>query len=389
MLRPLLLPRADRYFALRFLVMSLLCFLALTALVVVADIFQQVDEFQRYAKESERSTWVVLWLVIQHYATFAPLLVVQLLLPLVLLIAATLVVTQAGAANEFTVLRASGISLQRATVPFLVVALAMGYLLYMTRDLYVPFLVRKNHEINNTIRPSSVKPISMALRDGKGQVHFMSMGHFDSAKGVARNLRLEVRALRQGENVNEMMKWQLYAAKSVELQPRVAPETEAEGETEPPPNQWRPVAEGKHILFTLHRIDEQPWRTPLPTFVTRAMLERHTLGMGVMSSSDLAHLSDDLDVRIERERRRTDPWMPPLLLLVTLPLVMGSLARGQHPNYVINIVLGVVTSLVFYLLRLKCLNMGLSEDLPPMVAAWLPHVIFLCVGGWLFWRLER
>ncbi len=379
MLRPLLLPRSDSYFAREFLLMCLAVFFGMVALIIIGDAFQQADEFTDYAQKSGVGVVTVLLMLLNYYAAFAPVIVLQWLMPLVMLLAAVIVITKSSNYNEYTVLRASGISLQRAALPFLFVALAISYVSSLTRDLYLPHLIRRKAAISNRIRPRSKRPVKVALRDGE-TFHIVAMGHFDSKAGTAHNLRIEIRRLDDfynGENT-----YDVYAAHSAALQPAA----EANDEHR---NQWTPEKGARHLVQGKWQRLLAAWEEPVPTLVTRAMLERHALGMAIMTWNDLNRLAEDLDVRMEREKRRAEPWMTPLILLVAFPLILRAISRGEEPNYILNVLAGTAVCGAFYVLQMVFEGWGEQEWIRPMVAAWLPHLIFVGVGVWVYPRIEQ
>lgn len=382
MFSPRFLPQIDKYFARSHLVVALLCAFGLMAIIVVGDVFQKMDEFTSYAERSKQGFAVVLWLLARYYAVLAPGLLLQWMLPLVLLMSGVIVVTVASSSNEYTALRAAGISMQRAVLPLLAVSLLIGYAVSFSRDWVLPHLLRKSSEINTMIRPRTTKPVQLPIRDGS-EMHFIAMGYYDPKAGAAYNIRIDVRdtkAFYEGQET-----FTSYSAAKAYLQPR----TNVDGSGDERQLQWMPDRPGAKLTqgTFMRKIDD--WTEPLPTYITPAMLERQALGEAVMTWGDLSRLSDDLDIQTEKQSRRSEPWVGAVLMLVGLSFVLRRNVMGQESNYVKNMVTAIMVAAVFYVTRLAFLSFGESEYIGPFLAAWMPNLLFGATGLWHFLRLER
>ncbi len=378
-----LLPRADWYFGRTYLAYLGLCFAALLALVAIADLFQRADEFFAYARKTEIGSGPLIAIVFQYYLARAPSMIIQHMLPLIILLAGVITATAASAANEYTALRASGVSVQRALLPMLILALLAGHAVQWGRDLFLPYLLRKSHEIASTVRPRDARPIALVLRDGD-MLESISMGHFDH-QGYAHNLRIERRkaaTFQRGE-----MAFDLYTARKAALQPRSLVD---EDEEDARRSQWNPSPGARFRRFGRWvRGSASDWSKPVPTWVTPAMLERQVLGEAVMTWQDLELLAgEELDVRLEMWRRRSEPWAAALLLLLTLSLVLRRALRGAETSYTQNIIVGILLCGLYYVLRTGLFSLGESEWLPPLLATGLPAVLLAVPGIWLYQRLE-
>jgi len=82
MAQPLILPRTDWYFTRTFLVYLLLCFTSMVALVTVADLFQRTSDFYDYAVDRHIGTWTLMLMMLKYYLSFAPMLVMAILIPI-------------------------------------------------------------------------------------------------------------------------------------------------------------------------------------------------------------------------------------------------------------------------------------------------------------------
>lgn len=381
MFSPAWLPCADRYFARRFLGVFGLCAAAMLALLVVGDLLQRGDEFYEYARAKRCGFAALLLLVIKYYAFFGPAILLRWTLPLLLLMTTVISATFSLLHNEYTALRASGVSLPRALLPFLLLAFAVAYAAEWGRDAFLPFFIRRSHEVRHAIKPGGARPLLLVVSDEKRNlIHAVSLGHFDQQRR-AYNLRVESRRL--DDFYAGRPDFEALIAPVTVLQPRIR---DADDERE---WQWTPLQPGRRLRYTAYGYTEEAWSTPAATLVTPAMLERQVLGEGVMTWSELRRLAEnDLDVRLEMERRRSEPWACAALILAGMTAVLALAKRLSEPSYVHNAVVAILICAIFYVLRLSFFSLGEREALSPLAASWLPIIIAGSAAGWHFCRLE-
>lgn len=95
------------------------------------------------------------------------------------------------------------------------------------------------------------------------------------------------------------------------------------------------------------------------------------------------HLTPPLVVALER--RRADPLLAPLVMsLLALPL---ALAFGRR-SAVAALCAAVGIGLLFWAATGGAFQMGVRGWLPPVVAAWSPHIVFLALGIYLLARVR-
>lgn len=380
------LPRTDWYFTKKYLTLFALVFTAVLGLLIIGDLFQKTDEFAAYADRSDNRTIIVIFMALQYYLTFAPAMLIRYLLPMVMILAGMVTVTSSAVHNEYTVLRSSGISIQRSMAPILLATLLITYSIHFTRDQYMPFLLRKGHAVATEIKPTGALPISLVLRDGD-TIQTVSMGHFDIFENryVAHNLRIETRKAKDffsgSDDFSAYTAWEAY------LQPRTDPDREEDDIRD---LQWKPARNAMRYDYTFAYRNSDTWEEPVPTLVTPAMLERQVLGEAVMRARDLELLGrEELDARLELHRRSSQPWAITALIWVGLSLVLGFMARGSEPSYIINVVIAILLCAAFYILRNSFLTLGESEALGPFLAAWMPVGVMAAIGVILGYRLEH
>lgn len=218
MFSPLYLPTYDKYIVLNYLKFFLACIILVLGLVILVDLLENFDEFYKYANNNDKSITQMLWILLKHYSAYAPSLIIQHMFSALPVAAAIITITNATQNRELTVLRASGVSLQRTILPILIVALIIATIFSLTRDMYVPSLLRKSFVMNNRLRPAETIPLKLVMNDGD-TIQFIEMGHYDGETGQAYNIRIEVRQLADflaGKNI-----FYAYRAKRASLQPYI------------------------------------------------------------------------------------------------------------------------------------------------------------------------
>lgn len=405
-LSPWYLPTFDRWFGLAFVRMLVCCCLAILALIVLIDNLENFDEFVEYAKKYDKTTWQMIGILAGHYAAYAPSLLCQFMIVVIPMAAAAIVVTQACLNREFTLMRTSGISLQRATMPLLALSLAFGLAYFAARDSFVPLVLRKSFIMNNQIRPANILPVNVAVRFGDArrpwtynlpggsgdgaavrfghvQQHVL-MGHYEAHDAAAYNVSIEMRDVEEydaGKN-NFVRFW----ARKAYLQDYInvdAPNSDFD-------KQWvpDPAVGGEVQIYRNHRYTVAPWKDPVPTTIRPARLERQVLTDMVMTWSDLLRSRDDLDIRLEIARRLAEPFMAVAILMVVLPLILRQAALG-NASYITNAVICVAVYGAFFLVNSICSALGTDETLPPLVASQIANVSFCLLGVWLMGRVEK
>jgi lipopolysaccharide export system permease protein len=74
----------------------------------------------------------------------------------------------------------------------------------------------------------------------------------------------------------------------------------------------------------------------------------------------------------------------PALCFVMIWLAIPFALRVRRGGLAIGFGVSIVIALIYLLMFYVSMGMGRWEMLPPVLAAWLPNVVFLAVGAWLF-----
>jgi lipopolysaccharide export LptBFGC system permease protein LptF len=325
-------------------------------------------------------TTVVTFLV--YYATFVPQLIFQYMLPVSMLLAASITATSSFSGprgnNEYTVIRSAGVPVLRAFFPLLFPALVVAAGFQASRDHFLPDMVRDATGILNRLRLRTANPTSVSLVGPDG-FQTAAIGLF-SQDAVAHNIILEIRdqdKFRRGDPREGDNDFVAYRAAAAKLEP------DAEGNY-----RWVPLEKGEVHIYSRFTRNAKPWTEPIPTPMTPAMIERQTLGDAVSTWRDLLILRDDnAGARFEMHWRLADPLACCLLIVWGTGICMGRMLRGRGANYIQSITISMLAAGVFYIFRLAGKTLWESGMLTAEEGIWYPlaaaAVIALPIALWM------
>jgi lipopolysaccharide export LptBFGC system permease protein LptF len=375
--------RIDWYFIRAYLKAFLIILAGLAALVAIGDMFQRFDDFIMMSRREELDFSTTAWLFLRYYSTYVPQLIFQYMLPVVMLLAASITATSSYSGprgnNEYTVIRSAGIPVLRSFFPLLLSALLIGAAFQGTRDMFLPGMVRESIAILNRLRQRVSMPTSVTVI-GRGGLQTVAVGSF-SPNRTAHNIVLEARspeAFQRGDSASGDNDFIAYRAAAARL------EQNGIGEW-----QWVPVDNARKQTFTRYSRREVPWTEPVPTSLTPAMIERQTLGEAVSSWRDLIFMGDDhASAKFELHWRLADPVACCLLVLLGAGLCMGRMLRGSNATYVHAVTLSMLMAALFYIFRLAGRSLWEAGLLGPQLGVWLPMAAATVLAIPLAWWME-
>ena len=325
---PFGLRRIDWYFIKFYIRAFVLIVFALGALVAIGDTFQKFDDFIVLARKENQDLQTGIMTFLRYYGSWVPQLISQYMLPIAMLLAASITATSSYAGprgnNEYIVIRSAGIPALRAFFPLIFPALLIAVTFQATRDYYLPAMVRESNAILNRLKSRVATPTSVT-HYGKNGIQTAAIGWF-APDGVAHNLILEIRepiAFQRGNPSMGDNDFTAFRAAKARLE-----------ETADGVFQWIPLEKAKTHTYSRYARLENPWTVPVPTDITPAMIERQPLGDAVSSWRDLMLMQgDNPGARFEMNWRLADPIACCLLIVWGAGLCMGRMLRGGGVLY--------------------------------------------------------
>ncbi len=381
---PFGLRRIDFYF-MRFYFKAFLLILAgLMALVAIGDLIQRFDDFVVYARREEYDTGYLLTMIFSYYTSHVPQLVLQYMLPVIMLLAASITVVSSFAGprgnNEYIVIRSVGVPVLRAFFPLIFPALLISVSFLAARDLFIPGMVRESQAILNRVRNRFSTPTSVSMLGPDG-LQTAAMGWF-APDGVAHNIIVEIRnpeKFQRGESSRGDNNFTAYRAAAARLE-RIRGGS----------YQWVPLEKAEIHTYGQFSRRSDPWTEPLATAMTPAMIERQTLGDSVSSWRDLMLMREDnASARFELNWRLADPLACCLLILWGTGFCMARMLRGGSASYIQVIGLSMAATALFYCLRLAGKTLWESGTLSAEAGAWYPVAAAALLGLPIALWMER
>ncbi len=152
----------DRYIVKNFLTAVLLCFLALLAIRISADLMFNMDEFAETKGADERSVSEISGEIVSYYSHRC-LLYFREMGGVMIGVAAAFTLARMNHSNELTAVLASGVSLHRVLLPIAMCAIGLNMLVVIDTELVIPrfkeALIR-NRDEQKGLHPFQVRAVT-------------------------------------------------------------------------------------------------------------------------------------------------------------------------------------------------------------------------------------
>ncbi|MBX7167066.1 MAG: LptF/LptG family permease [Pirellulales bacterium] len=368
----------DRYLLRQFVQVFAICFLSLTGLYVVFDMFSHLDEFTAFSSKHGS-----LWTTLAQFYGVRSVAFFDRTSGILALIAAMFTVTWIQRHNELTALMAAGISRGRVVRPILVAAVVISLLAAVNRELAIPLLRA---------------PLSREARDLSGAQGREMKPRYDNESEILirgqKTFADQQRIDRPSFLVPSMLEEygsEFVAAEAFYRAPD--PKHKRPGgyllsKVEQPPGLSKLkslMLKDRPVIIT--PLDAPDWLQPDQVFiVSQVTFEQLTNGptwRQYSSTLDLIRglhnrsLDFGADVRVAIHTRIVQPLLDTTLLLIGLPLVL----RSDNRNVFLAIGLCMLATTLFMLVNMACQYLGSIALVDAAMAAWLPLLIFAPVAA--------
>jgi LPS export ABC transporter permease LptG/LPS export ABC transporter permease LptF len=365
--------RLDRYLGLAYLRMFAFSLISVYMLFALVELQDLVDRALR--------THQPMSLVADYFWYFAPG-VLPMVLPISCLVGAIVSVTLLSRSNELVAIKAAGVSLRRATLPIILLTLALGGILFLVQDRIAPGANRKAQEIKDEIYNRNPRthglPTSGSWAFGPAGRQLYHFRIYDPSRDEYDQLRVftldrqtpRVVDYRFSERATRTRDgWELGRGWYGFFTPR----------------------NGEVADVTLTRYDE-PYQIDLdlPSDPVRERLRLKTAGDDLPDQLSLAELQEQIDTlqnrgyditqfRVAYHGKLAGPLSPLVMVLLGLPFAFRVGRRGSL--YGIGVALLLV--LVYWATYAVFNALGLETILRPYIAAWAPNALFGLLGIYL------
>ncbi len=339
---------------------------ALTGIYIIFDFFQLLN----YVVRNHISPGLVL----TYYAYLIPD-ISYLMLPLSVLVATLVSLSLLTKSSQTVAMKAAGVSLYRVVLPVAVAALIASVLMFVAGDRYLPAANQRQQALHDRIQG---RPAQTFLRPGwqwiYGQSHrIYNYRFFDSGSDVFANLSLF------DFNNSFQMTRRIYAQRAF-WEPHLRRWVLEDG--------WVRQLEGNHVtgyrqfsIASFKDISESPsyFKEGVRTSEQMSVLELHRYIEELRQSGfDVVRLS------VQFYRKFSYPLAGLVVTLIGIPFAFTVGRKGALSG----IALSLAIAILFWSISSLFQAMGDLNQLPPLVAAWTPDLLFGFGGSYLLLRIR-
>ena len=361
----------DRYIISKYLSSFFFCLLLLTAIIIVVDLSEKTDDFARSGLSAYR-------IITDYYLGFLPR-IDAMLFPLFVFISVIFFTSKMAGRSEVIAILSSGVAFRRYLMPFLAGGLILATMLWLGYRYIVPPANKKWTEFQKKYVDPNSGIASAANSSYKSNLYLkLDNDSYIGIKGYDTISKTGNGFFLQRFKDNKLL-YNLRASNfswdTVAKQWKLLNVTER---TLHDINEVVVTAPQKMISYNFKPIDlrkddylkDQMTTPELDNFISREKL----------------HSSDNLgSLLVERYNRDAIPAS--VLILTVIGTVMAS--RKIRGGSGAHIALGVVLSMVYVLLSRFAIVFATKGNFTPLLASWIPNILFGILAVILYRRASR
>lgn len=359
----------DWYILKRLLVTFLFSILLITVIAVVIDTSEKTDDFVKSGLTTKE-------IIVQYYFGFVPH-IVAMIFPLIVFIAIIFFTSKLAGRTELVAILASGVTFNRMLRPFIMGGVILAIVLWLANMFVVPKAqgIRSSFQEryidrNSTYYTGVGNYLNYYMR--VDSVTFVGIRSYDTSSKSAGNFFMQrLKNNKLAYNVRaERIYWDT-AKKSWALENALERKIDSMGEKV----ELKPTMHLKlNFLPAELRKDEY-----LKDKLTSPELTRYIKREEMRGSEGLNTL------KVERYRRDATP-VAVLILSVIGAVVASKKIRGGSG---IHLAFGIITAATFILMDRFSTVFSTKGNFPPLLAAWLPNIIFAGIAYWLYKKAPK
>jgi lipopolysaccharide export system permease protein len=359
----------DWYIIKKFLATFLYALLLITIIAVVIDTSEKADDFVKSGLNTRQ-------IIMVYYIGFVPF-IISMIFPFVSFIAVIFFTSKMAARSEFIAIMTGGVRYNRMLRPYLIGSIFLSLIFWQASQTVIPRanVIRTDFQANYVDRNSSYNPdptkgSSYYLRVDSGT--FVGMRYYDTANKAASNFFLQkVKNNQEYYNLRaERIRWDT-AKKN-----------------------WKLYDLVERKIDGLHEKVRKVMDTNLNLNVKPVELKRDEYLKDKLTTAELKqfiHMQEIRGVeglniyRVELFHRDASPFSVIILTMIGAIIASQKIRGGSG----VHLAIGIVLAFTFVLMDKFSVTFSTKGNFSPLLAAWMPNIIFMVVVIWLYRRTQK
>lgn len=351
----------DMYIIKKFLGTYFFSIILILAIVVMFDINEKLDAFLRAPLDET---------IFDYFFSFLPYFANQFS-PLFVFIAVIFFTSKMASHSEIIAIMASGVSFRRLLVPYMISATIIAGITFYLSNYMIPPTNEKRLDFTTKYVKNKkvVEGTNIQFLIAKGEVGYI--GHYDAKTNVGTTFTLDKfdgktlisRLTARSLKYDTLDRWTVYEYSIRDL--KGMRETIRSGK------QLDTIIPIRPRDFLISKNDQERLTTPELDLYIRQQKAR-----GVANITQF---------EIEKERRYAMTAAAFILTLIGMSLSARKVKNGMG----INIGIGLVLSFTYILFSTVTSSFAVSGATSPMVAMWIPNIVYLLIGLILYKRASH
>jgi lipopolysaccharide export system permease protein len=359
----------DWYILKKFLTTFIFTMLVITVIAVVIDTEEKADDFVRSGLSGSQ-------IIMHYYIGFIPF-IMSMIFPLMVFIAVIYFTSRMAGRTEFVAIMTGGVRYNRMLRPYIIGAVLLSGIFWIASQTWVPRanVIRTDFQTiyvdrNSSYNPNAGSSNSYYLR--VDSVTFVGMRYYDTLSKSAGNFFLQkIKDNKVFYNLRaERMQWDT-AKKSWKLNNII--ERNVNGLTE-----------------SIRKIDTMH----LNLNVTPRELRRDEYMKDKLTTKELDEFIRMEEIRgteglntfkVEKYHRDSTPFSVVIMTMIGAVVASRKVRGGSG----LHLAFGIVTAALFVVMDKFAVTFSIKGNMPPMLAAWTPNIIFSIVALWLYIRTPK
>ncbi len=357
----------DKYIIKEFLRTFVVIFLSSSVLFIVIDIIDHLSKMLKYGATFNQA--------VLYYTLRLPYLL-TLTSPVIMLLTGLFMMNNLSKYNESIAVRAAGISIKRTLFPLMIIGFLMSIFIGWFGDYVLPKAEDRRTQLYQVeIKKGKLKDkmlrTKIFFKEGTDTQNFVAFfnGHSEEMKVVDKTVVSEDFSEIKSKSVASSAKW-------------------AEDEWNYKQLYQREFQSGEMVNYSYKNQSKEAVMNVTPKEFIRTAQKTVSMNYQELSAyiDRLKKLNDDYTIElVDLYMKISFPLANFIILFFSFPIITSS-TRSKNRGLIFMMGLGVC--FVFLVALRISRSLGYSGVLSPMVAAWLPNVLFFIVGLYFLRKAE-